>query len=510
VRAFASGAGPVGGSSARVQDARLDRLSTAAIVLMVAAMALVLALPFVTVLQADSFKALYDGRWIAGHGVPSIEALTVAAHGRAWVDEQWLAELAYYEGWALGGYGLVAVVSALAVASAYAVLAALMLRRGASLLVVAAASVFAILTGYGWTFTRAQDLALPLFAALLAICLTDAEHEVPQRRLVLLVPVLALWANIHGSVILGAALATAYLLQRAARARGSSRTAARWCVALAVCTPLTPLATPYGLHIAHYYGEFLGNPMLRTANTEWSHPAFPTPSFFELYGGLAILLALGLRAWRRTESVPRLVPVAAVLITAVAAWSESGNLVWFGMAAAILIADTALTKPKQAKSTLPGVLATGTTALAILATAITVLATRTQAGYEQVIPTRLLASVTTYALAHPCATILADNWDGSALLWQSPALQGRIAFDARLEQYPQPPLSRWATYQSGTGKNWPTTISGYSILIANTAYTPATVKRLERIQDGHILVQGPKGIAVLHPTPHKTCIQNPT
>jgi hypothetical protein len=467
---------------------------------MIAAVAVVLALPFVTVLQADSFKALYDGRWIASHGLPSVEALTLAAHGRAWIDEQWLGELAYYESWALGGYGLVAVISALAIGGAYAILAAVMLRRGASRLVVAAASLFALLTGYAWTFTRAQDLALPLFAALLAICLTDSEYRDPQRRLALLVPLLVLWANIHGSVLLGAALATLYLLQRAGRTRRNSIKKAQACVLLALCTAVSPLATPYGLQIVHYYGEFVGNTAVQAATAEWSQPTFPMASFFELYAGLAVVAALGTGALLKRRRVPA-APVGAALICAVAAWAENGNLVWFGMAAAILLSDIAPTGRRTRSSTLPGVLCTAATALAVIVAVTVLLATRSEAGYEQVIPARVLASVTAYAQTHPCASVLADNWDASALLWQSPSLAGRIGYDARIEQYAQAALNRWTAYQAGTGRDWAATTSGYQILIANTHYTPVAVKQLTQIRPRRLLAQTSQGVAVLTDRP---------
>src|SRR5438309_4436867 len=65
------------------------------------AVALVVAAPHTLV--RDSWMTLVSGREIARHGIPHVETLTAIAHGRAWIDQQWLAHLAFFETWRLGG-----------------------------------------------------------------------------------------------------------------------------------------------------------------------------------------------------------------------------------------------------------------------------------------------------------------------------------------------------------------------------------------------------------------------
>src|SRR5436853_2083825 len=45
---------------------------------------------------SDTWMTLTYGREVVQHGLPSHDALTVMAHGRTWVDQQWLGQLAYY------------------------------------------------------------------------------------------------------------------------------------------------------------------------------------------------------------------------------------------------------------------------------------------------------------------------------------------------------------------------------------------------------------------------------
>ena len=62
---------------------------------------------------------------------------------------------------------------------------------------------------------RAQLFSLPLFA--LAVLLLRSEARAPSRRIWLLVPLVALWSNLHGAVLTGLAVASVYLVLDAVR-----------------------------------------------------------------------------------------------------------------------------------------------------------------------------------------------------------------------------------------------------------------------------------------------------
>jgi hypothetical protein len=57
--------------------------------------AVVIAAP-VSMIVPDTWLALVDGRWIAQHGLPHVDQLTVWSHGAHWVDQQWLGQLSFY------------------------------------------------------------------------------------------------------------------------------------------------------------------------------------------------------------------------------------------------------------------------------------------------------------------------------------------------------------------------------------------------------------------------------
>ena len=85
-------------------------------------------------------------------------------------------------------------------------------------------------------------------------------------------PLLVLWANLHGSVTLGAAMAVIYgglLLIEGFRAQRWRGLAHRRGLAFLIGGPLCLLITPYGLSIIDYYRATLFNPEFSKLVTEW-------------------------------------------------------------------------------------------------------------------------------------------------------------------------------------------------------------------------------------------------
>jgi hypothetical protein len=124
----------------------------------------------------DSYLDLTGGRFVAQHGIPRHEALTTAAQ-RTWIDQQWLAHWTYYELWRLGGYPLVATVSSLLVASAFALLCALLVARKVPAQRAFLWTLAAFIACVGITVIRAQSFAYPLFVLLLWAILADARRQ---------------------------------------------------------------------------------------------------------------------------------------------------------------------------------------------------------------------------------------------------------------------------------------------------------------------------------------------
>ncbi|MDX6544284.1 MAG: hypothetical protein QOG02_58, partial [Gaiellales bacterium] len=226
-------------------------------------------------LLLDTYTNLSTGRLIAQHGLPRIETLTWAAHGKPWIDQQWLGQWLFYEAYRAGGYPAVGALSAASIALAFGLLAGYMMHRGVSPVRTLIWTVIAYGVCELNTIVRTQSFAYPLFVLTLIVILDDDRERRFGRRLLILPLVFLLWANLHGSVMLAAPIVVAYCLWAAAHNRRAAmrRTMAAYLM-LAVCMPLALVITPYGLTIIDYYRSVLGNPVLAERVSEWQPATF--------------------------------------------------------------------------------------------------------------------------------------------------------------------------------------------------------------------------------------------
>jgi hypothetical protein len=366
------------------------------------------------ILVTDTWVGLVSGREIARHGLPRVEHLTVIAQGRDWVDQQWLAQLVMYGLDRVGGVGLTVAICVLAVVAAFAFASRAAQEQGAAPGAILAFFVVAFMAGPWGVQTRTQALALPLFSVVLWLLLRDPEAR--RRSTLWALPVLCLWANVHGSVVLGAAMVSLYGLAALARER-SNREAA----VLGFLAPATVLASPYALELPGYYRLMLLHPPYGHDIVEWQRttPSAVTAVFFGLVALCVVVLVV-----RR-----RVVPLFHWLVlglTFVAALSAIRLIPWFALTA------LALLPPLVTRGTARPFRGPAAAALAVLtiATIVGAAAWATSRSYEGPRDARALAVVRTEAGS---GRVFADLTLADWLLWKIPALRGRVAYDGRPE-----------------------------------------------------------------------------
>lgn len=469
-----------------------------AAVVLVAGLALSLpCLHVVDQLIADSYMILYCGRWVAAHGIPHAEVLTVAAAHRPWIDQQWLTGLIDFEAWRIGGYGTVALLSATVTAAGFAILALVMLRRGASVILTVACCALAVTMALSDLEIHAETFGFPLFAIGLAVCLRDAAAgRTMPRTTLLLLPLLVIWANLHGTVLIAVALAGSFLLTRVAgfvRSRDWRQAGAY--IGLSAAVVGSPLATPYGLQIVSYYSDLLGNPAVGAAAPGNRPLDLSDPTSILFLAPLALILITAPLRWRRRQA-PSPALLASAAGTAVMTLLASRSIVWFAICGTALLAETSRglvpTRPPSPRF----LLALGGVGCGLVVLAGASLLGRGQAEFESYTPLGAVNAAARYALRHPGAKILGDLPAASALLWHYPQLEGRVGYDARLEHYPPNALYRWIRFERGVGASWPATTRGYGILLGSTLTDPALAHRLLSMPGVVRLAEDRSGVAV--------------
>ncbi len=381
-------------------------------------------------LNQDGWLALVDGRYVAQHGLPHRDTLAVLTHGVRWIDQQWLAQLVIYRLDQIGGlrlYGLVYV--ALTVGSfALAIVAARRLG-GSAKHVVWALPLAAFLYFAGSFQIRTQGFAYPLFVA--TVWLLAGDGSTRSSRVLLVLPLLIVWANLHGSAILGAGIVALYGACRLAGELHEGRVSAQ-AGALLLGAPLCLLATPYGLSEISYYRDTLMNPAFKTLVVEWqpvsSFPVLAVPFFA---AALATVWMLGHSRGRvRTFE-------ALTLLTLIAgAISAERNITWFALAALILLpgiltAEIPDLRPSIRRPRLN--LALVAASAAVLLMSLGGVVAHSSGWFESGYDAQALDRTAALAERDPRVRVYADGRFADWLLWHHPALAGRIAYDSRLE-----------------------------------------------------------------------------
>ncbi|HET7572266.1 MAG TPA: hypothetical protein VFJ77_06290 [Gaiellaceae bacterium] len=438
-----------GGAFVRAR-ARTDAGPLLAVAAPAAILAADLAAAAPALTNQDTWLALVSGREIAERGLPHADHLTLLAAGHGWVDQQWLAQLVLYGAAHAGGVGVGLALAAalLATVAAFALAALTAHERGASPLSIVLA-ILAAAVAAPWGFQlRTQSLALPLFSLTLWLLARDPRAE--RRSTFLVLPVLCLWANLHGSAVVGVALVVLYAL----RTR-------RWACLLA---PATLLASPYLLAIPGYYRTMLVEPPFGRAIAEW-HRTTPSPltaAFFALLAATAVL------AVRRRARLTVFDALALVLTAAVALDALRG-IVWFGLAAVAFLPGLATRRPgRQRLEGRTAAIFTGLAAVAVLAAAA-VTAFRPGAAYAEG-PAAVAAAVA----SRPAAQVLANDDTADWLLWEVPSLSGRLAYDVRFELLTRDQLgtvARWRTLAPG----WRRALAGRTLVVDDARHVDRLV-----------------------------------
>jgi hypothetical protein len=373
---------------------------------------------FVTALCALLATVGADAGWLAALGREIAQSWSIpgnvpfaAVSSAGWHNVPVLGELVFHALQAgLGTRGLVlaqlvAVVACLSFVS-------LDLRRGGVadppaalvLILIAFAAAPALLV------VRSQLFSLALFPLL--VLLLRAEARRPSRRIWLLVPLVALWSNLHGGVLLGVAVAGAYLVF--ARGRRQPLVAA----GVAAGMGLALFATPALVQTAAYYRGVLGSRAATHGEGLWQPLSLHAP--FDVVF-LAIALPLLLLTVR---SRPPLWETVAIVGLSIATVRSSRNEVWLVLFMAFPAAQ-GLAGSRPWRAALPPL--AGIAVICLLAVVAVAGLTRTPASTGAT-PSLLQAA----ARAAGGTPILADGLDAEQL-----ALAGhRILIGNPLDAFP--------------------------------------------------------------------------
>jgi len=447
-------------------------------------------------LRQDGWLALVSGRFVADSGLPTTDTLTAWTAHVQWVDQQWLGQLFLYRLASAGNLRLVMLVHVALLAGALAAALVAARWRGGSArsvgLVAAPALVVILMSAQ----MRAQSLAYPLFVAVAWLLIADARAS--SRRVLLVLPILVLWANIHGSVVLGAVLATVagvLLVVRAVRDRaGSSKELLLRGALLTVAPCLCVFASPYGWSLFHYYGSTAFNSSFGRIVSEWQH-SWPSLLTLPFYALAAICVWLLFRNRRAVSTFEQL----ALLLLFLAGVAALRNMVWFSFFALIVLPLPLAKRIGEVRGKESKVVKTALAAAAITAVSVAGAAAASRSDSwltSSAYPIAAADAVATAAATDPNARIYSDVRFADWLLWTRPELAGRIAFDARFELLSSKELEQLYRLQNQLTPQWTAAVADHRLVVLPRGQGSATARALMS-QDGARRIYGDRSVVVL-------------
>jgi len=354
----------------------------------------------------------------------------------------------------------------------------------------------AIAVSYGYATPRAQSFGYLFVPLVLWLVLGDRSRRWPRFRTWLLIPLLIVWANVHGSALLGAGfvgLHAAFRAWSALRHRDPRGLTAY--LLLGAGAAASPFCTPYGFEVVRYYGSLIGNPEQSRNVAEWAppNPYFSyTWAFFAVVIAVAVALMVG---WRRGARPQFQLAVFSAVALGVALMAFR-NTPWFGFAGCLLAAEmlAGRSEPRALAASVRSLLAA---ALATCAVVVAVGMARAPASwYEASIPRRAIDVAARLAGEHPGLPILSDQFCAVGMLWLDPALVGRVAFDVRVEQYNQAQLAAIFDFLGAKGQHWERFLRGYDLAVVSRRGHPYLADALTRIPGWRVVYRDASGVVL--------------
>jgi hypothetical protein len=312
----------------------------------------------------DTLWQIRTGEWIVRHlAIPHTDPFSYTAAGRHWFAHEWLAQTLLGLADRAGGSRGVMLLTA-AAAGLTAGLLMFHLRRFMALLPAVTVMLLGFANCVGSLLARPHVLAWPCLELWCAgLVLARARGTAPSWWLL---PIMALWVNLHGSFMIGLLLPLAFLAEAALEAGANWRKPVTDWALFALAATAAALLNPDGVQGLLFPFRLLGMENLDWIG-EWQPADFSALRPLELT--ILVLVGVGLMG-RLTVPPFRLMMLLGLVHLALRHWRHDQLL---GLLGPLLLAGAiGRLAPPEAPSAAPRLLRVGLPAAMALLAAIAV------------------------------------------------------------------------------------------------------------------------------------------
>ena len=258
--------------------------------------------------------------------VPAHDPFSFWRAGERWYAWEWLSDGIFAELHRWRGLEAVAALAAVAVCLWAALLLGWLLDRGAGAWISLGVTLAAV------SASSIHFLARPHIFSGPALCTIDRDRRAPDGRLWWLVPLAALWANLHGGFA-GWLAILAWLVAASALERDGA--AVRRYGLLAGLSGLATLANPYGWQLHRHILSYLNSPWILDHVEEFQSPRIRSESMLVFAGLLFAAVGLAALRWRRGGWFES----GLVMLWGFEALRSARHIPWFTVVAAPVVAS---------------------------------------------------------------------------------------------------------------------------------------------------------------------------
>ncbi len=258
--------------------------------------------------DGDTWSHIAAGEWILSHrAVPHQDPFSYTFAGSPWVAHEWLAEVLIALAHRAAGFAGVMLLTGEAAGLAAYIVARRTVAElpgvGAPVLAFAALAMLS-----PNLLARPHLLALPILALWTAALFAARDRD--RAPSLWLVPLMTLWANLHGGFAFGLALIAPFAAEAVIEAPSGRRAAAaRGWALFAAASVVAALLTPFGVEGLMFPIRLIGLSYLSNIG-EWRAQDFSHPGPLEIF----LLGLVGFALWRPLSLPPLRIAVLVGLI----------------------------------------------------------------------------------------------------------------------------------------------------------------------------------------------------
>lgn len=281
--------------------------------------------------NSDLFLGLAAGREILAGSLASPDQWSFTAPGLIWVDQSWLSHVIFCVSYELMGFAGPVFLKALLLFGCVAIVFIRCRRLGIALPVTLVCVSFGLLAAAPFVRLRAENFGVFYFL-LFVMLLSDCDDKPAWQRYGI-PAVMLVWANSHGSFILGLgllAIKTLLVIAKEFVQRGKAQEApsaqsriAEWAIILAASAGLVCVGSPFGVRNLTMPFTQVGAEVVTEVSADWlpltgliqmrwflgSGSVYPYLAFLLfillcLLGSLMVARRLGTRALSDADATP--------------------------------------------------------------------------------------------------------------------------------------------------------------------------------------------------------------